>query len=36
MKTKTIYRLERERQNKLVKITVIYFILAILASGLFN
>lgn len=36
MKTKTVYREQRERQQRLIKITIAYFILAVLLSGFAN
>lgn len=36
MKTKTIYREHREQQLKLTKITIAFFIIAILLSGFAN
>lgn len=36
MKTKTIYRQERERQTKLIKITIAFFLIAIALSGFAN
>lgn len=36
MKTKTIYRQERERQKQLTKITIAFFLIAIVLSGFTN